>query len=181
LPPRIEEGLCLLWGRKQTSPISLVASRSRRELNLFATMHIGHCSTWAPAALHPSRPSNPRCSSERDVEELHVLAPPSATMRRGCLTLAGQTHCLSLELRRKESFPRLQVQRRYLVQDRIGWLRSDAASRSLALRAYDPWRAALARAIQAFESLFLLHLGGTNGGTQLVRIEKTRLSAARKL
>ena len=84
----------------------------------------------------------------------------------------------SLELRRKESFPRLQVQRRYLVQDRIGWLRSDAASRSVALRAYDPCRAAMARAIQAFESLFLLHLGGTNGGTQIVRIEKSRLCAA---
>ena len=80
-------------------------------------------------------------------------------MRRWCLTLLGQTHCLSLELRRKESFSRLQVQRRYLVQDRIGWLRTDPASRTRALRAYDPREAAPAGARQDFESLFRMHTG----------------------
>ena len=53
--------------------------------------------------------------------------------------------------------------RRYLVQDRIGGLLSDAASRSVALRAFPPWRAAMAVPSEALESLFLLHLGGRKG------------------
>jgi len=42
---------------------------------------------------------------------------------------------------------------------RFGWLRSDAASRSVSLRAYDPCKAAMARAIQAYESLFRICIG----------------------
>jgi hypothetical protein len=72
---------------------------------------------------------------------------------------------------RKESFP-IACPASLPVHGRI------AARRNVALRAYDPCKAALARAIQACESLFLLHHGGTDGGTQLVRIEKSRLCAA---
>ena len=36
---------------------------------------------------------------------LHVIALPSGTVRRSCLTLAGQTHCLGLELRGKNPLP----------------------------------------------------------------------------
>jgi hypothetical protein len=92
-----------------------------------------------PAALRPLRRRIARSSSERDVQELHVLAPPSATVRRWCPTLRVKRTCRSLELRRKESFPRLQVQRRYLVQDRIGWL--EATQRAEPLRCAHKMRA----------------------------------------